>query len=33
MFSGWDEVTIRQTNGDTNFCNISQVDSDYMVDF
>jgi hypothetical protein len=31
-FSGWDYATIKQTNGTTNFCNITQVDSDYMQD-
>ena len=31
-FANWDSVYIKQTNGDVNYCNITQVDSDYMDD-
>jgi hypothetical protein len=29
-FGGWTEVLIKQTNGSTGTCGISQVDTDYM---
>jgi hypothetical protein len=29
-FGGWAEVLIKQTNGSTGACGISQVDTDFM---
>lgn len=29
-FAGWKTVLIKQTNGDVNYCGITQVDSDFM---
>lgn len=31
-FAGWTAAQIKQTAGDSGYCNISQVDSDYMLD-
>jgi hypothetical protein len=31
-FAGWDSVDIKQTNGNVGYCDLSQVDSDYMLD-
>lgn len=31
-FGGWNDVLIKQTNGDVNYCSLQQVNSDYMED-
>ena len=30
-FSGWENVSVKQTGGDTFLCNIAQVDSDFIA--
>lgn len=31
-FAGWESAYIKQTGGDVGYCDISQVDSDYLLD-